>query len=251
MVSATFTDQILPVASTISGELLEKLTRLVGGVNAYTCSFDVGLLDELRAAYEAAVRGVLGLPSNSHLLDGGKYVEAKWTQGRHRFHACTYDEAPLLWVSSDDLPTYEMFNRFFDSLRIDGDIKKLVDVDRNVIVYCGFFVVSEQLAEAKWHVDYFEGANAYTLITPLFDLDGEHGNLLYRDPSGIKQYRYHSGEAIILGDGFEHTTEPYPRGSSQRVLVSLTFGTDKLEHWSVLKKTAGRQSDFLVFALRA
>src|SRR6185295_11932912 len=100
--------------------------------------------------YDAAVRGILGLPSNSHLLKGGKKGQSKWAHGRYRFHACTYGKAPLLWVSSDDLPTYELFNQFFRSLSIVDDVKKLVDVDRDVIVYCGFFVVSEYLAEAKW-----------------------------------------------------------------------------------------------------
>ena len=93
----------------VFGTLLEKLTPIAGGANAYTCLFDDALLDELRAVYDSAVRGVLGLPSNSHLLKGGKKVESKWAHGRYRFHACTYGEAPLLWVSSDDLPTYELF----------------------------------------------------------------------------------------------------------------------------------------------
>jgi hypothetical protein len=44
-------------------------------------------------------------------------------------------------------------------------------------------------------------------------------------------------EAIVFGDGFEHATEPYPESESLRVMLSFTFGTDKAEHWNILKET--------------
>jgi hypothetical protein len=228
-------------------ESLQTLTPLANGVNAYTLSFDDRLLNELRTLYETEVRDFLDLPRNAHLLRGGHFVEERWQRGPYKFYAASYEGAPLLWVSSDNFATYEVFTRFFRSLDIVHDIAKLIDFHREIVVYCGFFVVGEHLREAKWHVDYFEGANAFTLIAPLFELDIGHGNLLYKDDSCfVRQYRYKSGEAILLGEGFAHTTEPYQPASQQRVLVSLTFGTDKLDHWNVLKETAGAQSDFLI-----
>ncbi len=62
----------------------------------------------------------------------------------------------------------------------------------------------------------------------------------------IRRYRYEQNEALILGDGFLHSTEPYEGDGSLRVLVSLTFGTDKLAHWGQLKQTIGAQSEFLM-----
>jgi hypothetical protein len=230
----------------LSGSL-QKLTPLAGGVNSYTLSFDDGLLSELRTLYETEVREFLDLPQNAHLLRGGRFVEERWQRGPYKFYAASYEGAPLLWVSSDNFVTYEVFKRFFRSLDVVHDVTKLIDFHREVVAYCGFFVVGEHLQEAKWHVDYFEGANAFTLIAPLFELDIGHGNLLYKDDSScVRQYRYKSGEAILLGEGFAHTTEPYRSASQRRVLVSLTFGTDKLDHWNVLKETAGAQSDFLI-----
>lgn len=226
---------------------MEKLTHLAGGVNAYTLSFDDVLLNDLRTLYDKGVRGHLDLPSNSFLCEGGKYAEGKWQQGPYGFYACSYDDAPLLWVSNDNLTTYDVFNGFFRSLDIVDEVKQLIDFENEVVVYCGFFVVGDHLPEAKWHVDYFDGANAFTLIAPLFQPVSTHGDFLYRDNESIvRKYRYKRGEAIILGDRFPHTTEPYPKTSSRRVLLSLTFGTDKLEHWRVLKETVGRQSNFLV-----
>ena len=81
-----------------------------------------------------------------------------------------------------------------------------------------------------------DGANAYTLITPLFELDDAHGNLMYKDASSnIKTYQYKMNEAVIFGDGFEHATEPYARTDALRVMLSCTFGTDKIEYLDTLK----------------
>ena len=60
----------------------------------------------------------------------------------------------------------------FESLDIADDVRKLIDLKHRVIVYSGFFVVGNHMPEETWHVDYLEGANAFTLIAPLFELDG-------------------------------------------------------------------------------
>ena len=98
-----------------------------------------------------------------------------------------------------------------------------------------------------WHKDFVDGANGYTFITPLFDLDKSHGNLMYKDgASNIKTYEYKMSEAVVFGDGFEHATEPYPETEALRVMLSFTFGTDKAGYWDILKETINEQSNYMI-----
>jgi hypothetical protein len=85
------------------------------------------------------------------------------------------------------------------------------------------------------------------LITPLFDLDDAHGNLMYKaEDSTNHTYNYKMNEAIVFGDGFEHATEPYPESNNLRVMLSFTFGTDKAKYWNVLKQTIDSQSNYMI-----
>jgi len=100
---------------------------------------------------------------------------------------------------------------------------------------------------STWHKDYVDGAQAYTLITPLFELEHTHGNLMYKDKyENIKSYKYKINEAIIFGDDFDHATEPYAQTDKLRVMLSFTFGTDKVENWNILKQTIGEQSNYMI-----
>jgi hypothetical protein len=77
-----------------------------------------------------------------------------------QFYLTSYGTAPLLWVANNNAHTYKLFKSFMNELDIMDDIKELVDF-----------------------------ANAYTLITPLFELDNSHGNLSYKDESAtVKSY---------------------------------------------------------------
>ncbi len=134
-------------------------------------------MDELRSVYSNALASGLQEPAHADLLAGGKPAWNAWKRGSHDFLIVSYGSSPLLWVSSNDLETYGLFKRFFDALEIKDAIKQLVDFDRDIVMYCGFFVVGNHLKEPLWHVDYREGANAYSLITPLFPLDEGHGGL--------------------------------------------------------------------------
>ncbi len=130
---------------------------------------------------------------------------------------------------------------------IMDEIKTQDDYDEQIQVYCGFFVVGKGMDRETWHKDYRDGANAYTLITPLFELDQSHGDLMYKDQSSnTRIYQYKMSEAIIFGDGFEHATQPYARTEQLRVMLSLTFGTDKIEYWDILKETIGDQSNYMI-----
>lgn len=226
---------------------LERLRRLGLGLNAFEARFDPALLDGIRRSWEQDLQPLLSSPTSSHYLAGGKQYFQALQETSGRYFVASYGDYPLLWLSSNDDATFAIYRRFFDALAISDDLKQLVDCDQRVVMYCGFLVVGNQAPAPVWHTDYQPGANAYTLITPLYDLAPGHGNLLFRTEAGEgARYRYGTGRAVVFGDGFLHTTEPYPPAPELRVLVSMTFGTDKMRYWDVLKQTVATQSGYMV-----
>lgn len=226
---------------------MKHLKQVSPGLNVYTAAFDSHLLDKLRTAFNTHLRQGLSEEQNAHLLAGGKSINIDVTYQKYNYHVESYGQAPLLWVSNNNLRTYNLFKSFLKSLDIIDDIKTLVDFEKHIRMYCGFFVIGNKMDVQTWHVDYMPGANAYTLITPLFEPDESHGNLIYRDQDkNVKTLKYKMNEAVIFGDHFQHATEPYEKSDKLRVMVSLTMGTDKLEHWEILKQTIGAQSSFMI-----
>jgi len=197
--------------------------------------------------FDTYLRERLGREGYAYLFAGMEQINIQMKLEELRFHVTSYGAAPLLWVSANNADTYDIFKSYLTDLDIMDDIKELVDFDDHIEVYCGFFVVGKHMDRQTWHKDYRDGANGYTLITPLFDLHRSHGNLMYKNAlSAVKTYDYKMGEAVIFGDGFEHATEPYPETGAFRVMLSFTFGTDKVEYWDTLKETIGQQSDYMI-----
>ena len=226
---------------------MTTVTRIGADLNGFTFGFDEELLETIRGAYRDHVADYLAAPEQSSLFEGGRSKSGEFGTNDQQFYYITYRKAPLFWVSNNNWHTYGLFRDLFDALDIKESVKGLVDYKDDITLYSGFFVVGDRGDTEHWHVDYHPGANAYTLITPLFDLQPGQGNLLYRNSDRVAQtYPYKVGEAIIFGDQFSHTTEPYPRTDGPRVLLSLQFGTDKPVHWNILKKTIASQSLFLV-----
>lgn len=226
---------------------MKKLQQIKPGLNAYTVNFDASLLDTLRAMFDNHLRERLGREGFSYLFAGMEQINIQMKiEGLH-FHITSYGSAPLLWISNNNAYTYEVFKAFMDQLDIMDEIKTLVDFDKKIEVYCGFFVVGKKMDRETWHKDFKDGANAYTLITPLFELDRAHGNLIYKDEtSAVNCYQYKMNEAVIFGEGFEHATQPYAEVDVPRVMLSMTFGTDKIEYWPTLKQTIGEQSNYMI-----
>lgn len=215
-------------------------------MNAYKIAFDDNLLNELRHLYFSALSRGLAAPQNSSLFEGSENISLSINVSNYKFHLLSYGKTPLLWISSGNKLTYDIFKRFADALEIENDLKELVDCDQNLVMYNGFFVVGNRLLAENWHLDYDDGANAYTLISPLFELDSSHGHLLYKDTHNhVQRYRYRRREAIVFGDRFRHSTECYDKSPIVRVLVSFTIGTDKTEYWNKLKRTIGYQSNYM------
>lgn len=225
---------------------MNKLRPLASGQNAYKFSFDGHLLDEIREIYTSTLSPGLSAPQNAFLHEAIAPLDIAINTPHHKFRLISYGKSPLLWVSCDDRNTYDVFKRFADTLQIYDDVRELVDFKNDIVVYCGYFVVGNRLLKENWHVDYFSGSSAYTFLTPLFELDGTHGNLLYKDKAGCtQQYRYKLNEGIVFGEGFLHSTECYNVSQKMRVLLSFSIGTDKLECWDALKQTIGTQSKFM------
>lgn len=224
---------------------MEKLNQIGNGLNAFTCQFDLSLLDEIKDSYNQELRALLCGHENRGWFEGGQKISQ--SVGTGEYFLTSFKHYPLLWFSCNSPNTYQIYRRFFDALYIEEDIKGLVDHDEKIVMYCGFLVVGDRSPDPSWHVDYEAGANAYTLLTPLFELDPEHGNLMYRvNGNQSETYRYRLGEAILVGDHFMHSTEPYSRSSNVRILISMTFGTDKLKYWDVLQKTIATQSNYTI-----
>lgn len=225
---------------------MKKFQQLAPNLNAYRFTFDDSLLEDIRRLYVHSLAGGLSAPQNGFLLEGSAPLDITINSAGNSFHLRSYGKSPLLWISSNDQQTYGVFKRFCDALEISEDIKRLVDYRDDLVMYCGFYVVGNRLHKENWHVDYYDGSNAYTFITPLFELDASHGNLLYKDEQGgIRKYHYKLNEAIVFGEQFHHSTECYQPTDKLRVLVSFSIGTDKPEYWSALKHTVGTQSKFM------
>jgi hypothetical protein len=226
---------------------MKLLQQIEPGLNAYTLSFDPAALDTLRTMFDNALRERLNREGYAYLFTGMEQINIQMKLEELQFHITSYGTAPLLWISNNNAFTYKLFKSFMDELDIIDDIKILVDFENTIEMYCGFFVVGKKMGRETWHKDYMDGANAYTLITPLFELEPSHGNLMYKDASSTtKTYQYKMNEAIIFGEGFEHATEPYAESDTLRVMLSFTFGTDKAQYWNILKETIENQSNYMI-----
>lgn len=197
--------------------------------------------------FDTSLRERLSREGYAYLFEGQEQINIQITDDVLKFHVTSYGTAPLLWISNNNTHTYNIFKSFMTELGVIDEIKNMVNFDDHIEIYCGFFVIGNKMDRPTWHKDFVDGANGYTLITPLFEFEPSHGNLMYKDgQQNIKTYKYKMNEAVIFGDGFEHATEPYDKSDTLRVMLSFTFGTDKIEYWDVLKKTIGEQSNYMV-----
>ena len=148
----------------------------------------------------------------------------------------------IRWISAITPETFDQFEAAFRQLGIAEHVAPFLDLDREVSLYAGFLVVRGDCAGPDFHVDWEKTDNeAFTLITPVSNNAAGFG-LLYRKLDGeIGEYEYRPGEAIVFGDHFVHSTKP-GRSDEPVVLLSFTFGTDRMVHWDKIARTAGYQS---------
>jgi len=150
------------------------------------------------------------------------------------------------WISQNSIKIYKVFLSTFKKLSIEEKLKTYIDYENEIIMYSGFFVTRSKCTSPNFHMDWTAETenNAFTLITPI--IHPENGpNLIYVNCDGtVSTYRYRKGKALTFGTNFVHSTEP--RLSNERsVLLCFTFGTDKIEHWPAISKTAETQGNLL------
>lgn len=212
-------------------------------LNAMTLDFSIAHLRALQQCYTASIAPLFQQVEYARKLEGVYYHNETLPGGD--FDLISYDTYPLLWLTNRTANSYQLFQDFFQHLPLKEALRSLVKKPPPLQLYSGFFVLGNQASEPLWHYDYRTGARAYTLITPLFPWQAQHGHLLYQDPQhNTHTYTYHQGQGIVLGDGFLHSTAPYEPSTELRVLVSLTFGSKHWRDWALIARNIGEQSYF-------
>lgn len=183
-------------------------------------------------------------------IDLGTTAEAEWLRRLTSSKAARsglYSQAPpwrsdIRWYSARNRRDFRRFRSIFHDLGIARHVERYLDLEKEVRLYNSFLVVRTSCDEPDFHVDWADANNeGFTLMTPLTSNCGGFGMLYKKLDGDIAEYDYKPGEALIFGDDFLHSTKP---GSSDEpvVLLCFNFGTDKIEHWPRLERTASRQS---------
>lgn len=221
-----------------ASDALRPLVNQPPLLNGYQLAFDPALLGEIQLSYRQQI-----LPyfqTRPQILAGGKVLRRRLSH----YDLFSYDDYPLLWLSANQHSSFGIYQRFFENLKLAELFGQQLDCRARPQLYCGFLVIGNQASQPLWHQDYQPGAPAYTLLSPLFDWWPEHGHLYYRHGEQQQVYSYQRGEALLVGAGLEHSTQPYALSSQLRVLVSLTFGSDRLSDWPLIKANIQSQSRY-------
>ena len=154
-------------------------------------------------------------------------------------------QSDISWVSAANEESFALFESAFDRLGLAAHVEPHLDLDKAVRLYAGFVVVRSRCEEPDFHFDWVDTGNqAFTGMTPV-SVEAPGFGLLYEKLTGeVGDYEYKTGEAIVFGDNFRHSTKP---GSSSApvVLLCFEFGTDKMEYWDRIRRTVGHQSGLL------
>nr|WP_314446852.1 hypothetical protein [uncultured Sphingomonas sp.] len=150
-------------------------------------------------------------------------------------------ESDIRWISAAEERTFARFEAAFDALDVGAAVADHVAVDRAIRLFQGFVVVRSECRQPDFHLDWADAGNqAFTLLTPIGQPTPGFG-LLFKTLTGeTRSYDYREGEAVIFGDHFLHSTAP-GRSEQPTALLSFTFGTDRMEDWPAIRKTAGFQ----------
>ncbi|CAN5171432.1 hypothetical protein BH11PSE2_BH11PSE2_16090 [soil metagenome] len=189
-----------------------------------------GLIDSLKDV----VRQVqaIRIKSGDVVLDGGLTLHVTGPEGW---------DSDIRWISQADEAGYGFFEPLFRQSGVTDAVAEFIDYDRQIRLYSGFFVSRSLCSKPRFHADWVKGDNdAFTLIAPLTENCAGMG-LVYRDITGREvDYPYRLGKGIVFGDHFVHATQA-GRTSEPAVLLSFSFGTDRMENWPAISHTAAHQ----------
>jgi hypothetical protein len=140
-------------------------------------------------------------------------------------------KSDIEWISADDPEAFGFFESAFYRLGVPDHVLPFIDIQQEVRLYLGSLVVRSRCADTYFHTDWKKLNNeAFTVITPVTDNASNFGLLYRKANTEIGEYSYRSGEAILFGDNFSHSTKP---GQSEQpvMLLCFQFGSDKMEYW--------------------
>ena len=154
-------------------------------------------------------------------------------------------KSDIQWISANSIERFEMFESAFRRLGIAALVEPYLDLDKEVRLYAGFIIERSRCWDRNFHVDWMKTGNeAFTLLTPISDNASEMGILFEKLSRQIGSYAYKVGEAIVFGDNFLHSTQP-GETAEPNYLLCFQFGTDRMEHWDKIVRTAGTQSQLI------
>lgn len=153
-------------------------------------------------------------------------------------------KSDILWISQADRAGYDYFEDIFRRLRIAEKVAPKIAHDREIVMYSGFFVTRSFCNEPDFHHDWIDADNdAFTFLAPISDNCGELGLIFKNLREQQGHYTYGLGKGLVFGDYFLHSTAP-GRASGSTVFLSFTFGTDRMDNWPKIAKTAAAQGMF-------
>lgn len=151
-------------------------------------------------------------------------------------------DSDIRWISAATPQMFERFEGAFEATGAAAHVEPYLDLDRQVRLFAGFLVIRSRCEKPNFHCDWALTDNeAFTLVTPVSDNATGFGMLYQKLHEEVGEYDYRPGEAIVFGDHFTHSTKP-GRSDEPVILLSLSFGTDKMVHWDKIMRTAGYQS---------
>ncbi|MEO1002669.1 MAG: hypothetical protein AAFX65_06100 [Cyanobacteria bacterium J06638_7] len=140
---------------------------------------------------------------------------------------------------------FRFYRQLFDELGVAPVVEPLLDLERAPRLYSGFLVWRSHCSAPSFHQDWiYTHHQAFTLITPV-QLGDPPAALLHKKTDGSEgRYPYRIGKGIIFGDEFIHSTEPGTCDPAV-VLLSFTFGTDRMTHWERIARSGASQGNLL------
>ncbi|WP_118857707.1 hypothetical protein [Sphingomonas mesophila] len=137
----------------------------------------------------------------------------------------------IQWLSATTPERFALFEDAFRRLGVPELVSDVIDVDRQVRLYCGSLVVRSRCAEPYFHCDWRKSNNqAFTFLTPVSGAHEQFGLLYYDAQGAVRHYPYRRGEGILFGDWFSHATAP-GQSDGPVALLCFEFGSDRMADW--------------------
>ena len=189
--------------------------------NVMQIDIDKSVIEELYKQY-LLLKGKADFTRRGEIDDSNFYIRApQW-------------KSNILWISANNKKTYDYFNSIFKKINLDV-LKKIIDIEDDIVCNVAGFVTRSECQDPNFHTDYRgTNLNAFTILIPLTNLkDIKYGHLLYKNKNGvIDVIRYERGKAIIFGDDFIHSTEPFKTKDNRDIVFAcFAIGSDKEKYW--------------------